>query len=226
MPVVSRDVPLIIFNMIVGEWIRLKIKREETARLMIISPWLSDVLFPIRNFGFNSNILDLGKHFKVSDFIRELYILSRSKDELIIVTLDYDSREVDYKNPKRFLNIEEQVNQARRNVTELRLLVLLSDYARIYLHPRNHAKIYITYYGAYIGSSNYTVGGLYNNDEAGVYIPRSDPMYQQALQLAMRIVSENGVREVKKSELEKRIQQYISEYPELESMVSYVEREF
>jgi len=168
---ISTNVSFMFFDLISQEFIRSKIHPSVQAKLWIVSPWMGEVLFPSREFGFSSNVIILDRLLYITEIVKELCSLDNK--DVKIVTLSYYSEQTPYKNPMdQDRHPGERTNQIARNVGELRILKELCDHgAEIFLHPNFHDKIVVTSLGAYKGSFNFTITGYYRNMESGTYYP-------------------------------------------------------
>jgi len=177
---ISTNVSLIFANMIALEKLKA-IQGKKDLIVYIASPWVSDVIFPMSEFGISDPSVGSTSSL-TSEIIEEMTALDV---DVKVCTLDYFSDVVKYKNPLEHLNPAERYEQAKRNSREIDLLSeFQSRGAMIYLNKAFHSKVIATSGAIYDGSFNFTLSGYYRNRENGTLISNSGSMittYRQKL---------------------------------------------
>jgi phosphatidylserine/phosphatidylglycerophosphate/cardiolipin synthase-like enzyme len=162
---ISTNVSLVFANLITLE--RLEAERGRKDLLVyVVSPWISDVVFPISEFGvYNPPV---GAASLTSEIIGEMSSLGA---DVRICALDYFSDIVPYKDPLQQSNPAARCDQAWRNLKEIGILQeFQARGARIFLNKTFHSKFIATSGALYDGSFNFTLTGYYRNRENGSLI--------------------------------------------------------
>lgn len=186
---VDENVMVIDFDILLGEVFNSKFM--DGGSLIIISPWIGDVIYYMGCCGFFSNFpLVFGDYLVLSELIDE--ILSNENSIVRIVT-EEPCKEKYNKLPKYFDESELNflLDRARKGAK-----IYFSELERGILHP----KIILGKYGVVFGSFNLTFSGRYWNIEDGNFAPSTSKVHKEKKMRCEKII--RSCREIANDDLE------------------------
>lgn len=165
---VDKNVMSMDFSVLLGEVFNSKLGNG--GSLIIISPWIGDVIYYLGCCGFYSNIpLVFGDYIYLSELIDD--ILSNKNSIVKIV--------IERPNKKKYESFAKSFDEREIDFLVDRFKKGAEIYFSKLEHGILHPKIILGTYGVVFGSFNVTFSGRYWNIEDGNFAPSTSKVYKE-----------------------------------------------